>query len=167
MLGQLRGPPQLELIRLVLPFPLGAGFGKGDRKAGPGSVPAVLRGLFQRLYVPQGLFHRWGVVFLQQLVLTAQGQRLPEPPGTGGALSGHIVQQQPAPRSILRSGHIVQSPPQLPLFFQPLLRPGVTLDAAKHVQGDLRQAAVIPPRRERIHQTGKVSRRIHLNVLPV
>ena len=115
----------------------------------------TLRRLTERLSGLQRGLDGWGVVHLQQLVLGAKAESPLQPLFCLPALPGGILQQQSPPGGLSCVGYPLQGPHCL-LPEKPLGRVGVALDAAKYVQHDLLQAAVVPACRQGVHQQSEV-----------
>ena len=127
------GKDNLHPGRLI---PAGSGCLDKGLQAPPGGLEAVPVGLFQpRLFLGQ---------------VTGPGH-LVRP--IGGGLAG-LLQEQAAPGGLSHIGHRRQVQ-GFPLAGQPGQGVGVALNFSIDIQGDLQQAAVIPPFGEHIQQPGK------------
>ena len=156
LLGHCRRPALLQGTELFAAFPLASHRWKGHRQTGTGLVPAgTLRRLTEGLSGLQGGLDGGGVVHLQQLVLGTEAESPLQPALRLPALPGGVLQQQSPPGGLSCVGYPLQGPHRL-LPEKPLGRVGMALDAAKYVQHDLLQTAVVPACRQGIHQESEV-----------
>ena len=156
LLGHCRRPALLQGTELFAAFPLASHRREGYGQTGTGLIPVgTLRRLTERLSGLQGGLDGGGVVHLQQLVLGAEVESPLQTALCLPALPGGVLQQQSPPGGLPCVGYPLQRPHRL-LPEKPLGRVGVALDAAKYIQHNLLQAAVVPACRQGVHQQREV-----------